>query len=68
MLLQKTNTVKFDPSLKEHRDAVRAFVVRQAWVDSPFRFSHDPAYSSVVEQVQVKLLNWFLAQETMSTY
>ena len=68
MLLQTPKAVKFDPSLKEHRDAVRAFVVRRAWVDSPFRFSHDPAYSSVVEQVQVKLLNWFLAQETIPKY
>jgi hypothetical protein len=63
MLLQKPNTVKFDPANKAHRAAVRAFMVRRAWGDSHIRFTHDPAYGSVVEQVQVKLLNWFMAQE-----
>ena len=63
MLLQMPKTIKFDPSLKEHRAAVRAFMKRRAWMDSPIRFSHDPAYGSVVEQVQVKLLQWYMEQE-----
>ena len=64
MLLKPTDTVVFDPSNKEHRAAVRLFMRRKAWVDSPMRFSPDPAYnSSVAEQVQTKLLQWYLDQE-----
>ena len=64
MLLKPTDTVSFDPSNKEHRTAVRLFMKRKAWVDSPLRFSPDPAYnSSVAEQVQTKLLQWYLDQE-----
>ena len=64
MLLKRQELVEFNPSDKEHRNAVRLFMKRKAWVDSPMRFSPDPAYnSSVAEQVQAKLLQWFLDQE-----
>lgn len=63
MLLKHTETVEFNPALKEHRAAVRAFLRRRAWNDSPIRFTHDPAYGSVAEQVQSKLLAWYLAKE-----
>lgn len=62
-MLQKTKAVEFDPSLKAHRDAVRMFFKRRAWVDSPLRFSHNPEYGSVVDQVQEKLVQWYLARE-----
>jgi hypothetical protein len=63
-LLKRIDSVKFDPSNKEHRAAVRAFMRRKAWVDSSMRFTPDPAYnSSVAEQVQTKLLQWYLDQE-----
>ena len=64
MILQKTNPIEFDPSNKEHRFAVAAFMKRTAWVDSKFRFSYDPAYGSVSDQVKVKLLHWYIEQET----
>ena len=63
MLLKIQGTVAFDPANKEHRLAVKAFMKRQAWADSPFRFSYDPAYGSVAHQVQAKLLDWYIEQE-----
>lgn len=63
MLLTLPATVEFDPSKKAHRDAVRAFMVRHAWVDSPIRFAYDPAYGSIAAQVQTKLLQWYMDKE-----
>ncbi len=63
MFLKKTDTVAFDPANKEHRAAVICFLKRRAWADSPIRFTHDPAYGSVSDQVQSKLLIWYAAQE-----
>ena len=65
MLLKKTELVDFDPSKKEHRAAVKAFLKRTAWGDSPVRFKHDPEYSaaSVADQVQSKLLQYYLSKE-----
>lgn len=63
MLLKHQETIKFDPSKKEHRAAVAAFLKRRAWSDSPFRFAYDPDYGSVAEQVQAKLLDWYLQKE-----
>lgn len=63
MFLKRQEPITFDPSNREHRAAVRAFMKRRAWVDSPIRFSHDPQYGSVAEQVQAKLLDWYIAQE-----
>lgn len=63
MLLTLPATVEFDPSKKAHRDAVRAFMKRQAWVDSPIRFAYDPAYGSIAAQVQSKLLKWYMDKE-----
>jgi len=63
MLLKRQETVVFDPTNKEHRAAVRAFLKRKAWVDSPIRFAHDPIYGSVADQVQAKLLQWYADQE-----
>jgi hypothetical protein len=61
--LKKPETVGFNPSNKSHRVAVRLYMKRKAWGDSPLRFAHDPAFSNVVDQVQTKLLQWFLDQE-----
>ncbi len=36
---------------------------RKAWVDCPLRFTHDPQYGSVAEQVQIKMLDWYMTQE-----
>ena len=63
MYLSKPATISFDPSKKDHRAAARAFLKRKAWVDSPLRFSHDPSYTSIADQVQSKLLNWYMSQE-----
>lgn len=63
MLLTLPATVEFDPSKKAHRDAVRAFMKRQAWVDSPIRFAYDPAYGSIADQVRSKLLQWYMDKE-----
>ena len=63
MFLQPPKTVKFDPSNKAHRASVRAYMKRRAWSDAPIRFAHDPMYGSVPEQVQTKLLAWYLEKE-----
>jgi len=63
MFLKRQEIVSFNPELKTHRAAVRSFMKRRAWVDSPLRFMHDPSYGSVAEQVQSKLLDWYIAQE-----
>lgn len=62
-LLKRPDTVDFDPANKEHRLAVHAFMRRKAWMDSPLKFSHDPTYGSVADQVQAKLLRWYADQE-----
>jgi hypothetical protein len=64
MILQKQNTVAFDPSNPRHRIAVASFMKRTAWADSDFRFTHDPAFGSVADQVKVKMLHWYIAQDT----
>lgn len=63
MLLNKIATVEFDPSNKEHRAAVHSFMKRQAWVDSPIRFSYDPKYGSIAAQVRAKLFDWYVSQD-----
>lgn len=63
MLLKRPEFVVFDPSIKEHRQAVRAFMKRKAWSDSPLKFTHDPKFGSVADQVQSKLLYWYAEQE-----
>ena len=63
MILKKPNTVTFDPNDRTHRAVVRAFMRRRAWADSPIRFNYDPTYGSIAEQVQMKLLHWYMAQE-----
>ena len=63
MLLKRQETVEFDPSNKEHRAAVSAFLKRKAWIDSPIRFTYDPTYGSVADQVQYMLLQWYINQE-----
>lgn len=63
MYLKRQEIVEFDPNNKAHRAAARAFLKRKAWVDSPLRFAHDTGYGSVAEQIQSKLLDWYVAQE-----
>lgn len=66
MLLNRKIPVDFDPSNKLHRHAVKLFMKRRAWADSPLRFTHDPTYGSVIEQVQSKLLEWYIARESFA--
>lgn len=66
MLLEKQEVVKFDPAKKAHREAAAAFLVRRAWGDSPLRFAHDPAYGSVADQVEKKLLAYYMAKEKLN--
>lgn len=63
MILHKMNTVAFDASNKLHRKAVASFMKRNAWADSPIRFSHDPEYGSVADQVKAKMLAWYINRE-----
>lgn len=62
-LLKRPDSIEFDPSIKEHRVAVRLYMKRKAWSDSPLKFAHDPAFGNVADQVQTKLLQWYLDQE-----
>ena len=63
MPIQHQQTVKFDPSNKEHRAAVGIFLKRRAWGDVPFRFANDPKYGSIADQVEAKLLQWYVDKE-----
>lgn len=63
-ILQHTQPVQFNPADPAHRKAVANFMKRTAWADSEFRFAHDPAFGSVADQVKVKLLHWYIAQDT----
>ena len=63
MYLKRPEIVQFDASNKHHRAAARAFLRRKAWVDCPLRFAHDTGYGSVSEQIQTKMLEWYVAQE-----
>jgi hypothetical protein len=67
MILRPYPIVDFDPTKKEHRAAANAFLRRGAWMDSPLRFSHDSAFSSVSDQVRAKLLNWYVNREFKAT-
>ena len=64
MILEKTNTVAFDPTNKDHRIAVATFMKRNAWGDTEYRFTHDPAFGNVADQVKIKLLHWYVGQDT----
>lgn len=66
MLLKRRETVDFDPTKKEHRAAAAAFMRRRAWNDSPIRFSYDPNFGSVAEQVEKKLLSYYLAKDKLA--
>lgn len=66
MLLKRRETVDFDPSKKTHREAVAAFLQRRAWGDSPLRFNHDPNFGSVADQVEKKLLAYYLAKDKLT--
>lgn len=63
MFLKNHDTVNFNAANKGHRQAVALFLKRNAWIDSPIRFSYDPTYGSVSEQVQVKLVQYYLDKE-----
>ena len=64
MILQRPNTIPFNPANKSHRMAVASFLKRNAWADSPYRFSYDPEYGSIADQVKAKMLVWYMAQES----
>jgi len=66
MSLKKVDTVVFDPSKKAHREAVAAFLQRGSWSDSPIRFAYDPAFGSVADMVQSKLLRYYLAKDRLT--
>jgi hypothetical protein len=63
MILCHQETIKFDASNKEHRDAVRCFMKRFAWADSPIRFAPSPVYSNLVHEIREEMLQWYMAQE-----
>lgn len=63
MILRHKNTIDFDPNNKDHRQAVKDFMIRNHWSDTELRFNLDPTYSSIIHQVQEKLLKWYIQQE-----
>jgi hypothetical protein len=66
MPLEKPNTVKFDPSKKAHRESAAAFMQRRAWGDSPIRFSHDPIYGCIADQIEKKLLAYYMSKDKLN--
>jgi len=63
MILRPAHRIEFDPSLVEHRDAVRDYMKRFAWSDTKFRFNDNPNFGSIHHMVQEKMLIWYMAQE-----
>ncbi len=66
MPLEKQATVKFDPTKKVHRESAAAFLRRRSWNDSPLRFSHDPTYGSIADQVEKKLLAFYMSKDKLN--
>lgn len=66
MPLEKQATVKFDPAVKAHREAAAAFLRRRAWNDSPIRFADDPAFGSVADQVEKKMLAFYMGKDKLT--
>jgi hypothetical protein len=66
MPLEKQNTVKFDPSKKAHRASAAAFMRRRSWSDAPIRFSHDPAFGCVADQIEKKLLTYYMSKDKLT--
>lgn len=64
MILQRTETVNFNPAKAEHRAAVASFMKRTAWGDSKLRFTHDPKFSSVADQVRSRMLDWYISRDS----
>lgn len=62
-MLYHPKTIQFDPSKREHREAVRDFMRRKHWGDTNLRFSYDPTYGSISQQIQEKLLSWYIFKE-----
>lgn len=63
MVLQRTIRVAFNPNLKDHRNAVIAFMKRNAWVDTSYRFVLEQNYESVADQVKDQLLKWYVEHD-----
>ena len=63
MILNNPDLVNFDPTNIAHRDAVKGFMKNRTWGNTNLRFTVDQEYSSVAIQVQVRLLEWYIAQE-----
>lgn len=66
MTLQRAETVIFNPAILEHRMAVKAYLKRNAWVDTNIRFRLDPKFGSLIEQIRSKMLNWYIEQESLA--
>lgn len=66
MTINTTPAVDFNPQDPTHRMAVARFMKRYAWNDAGIRFTHDPEYGNLVDQVKDKLLKFYLAQEATS--
>jgi hypothetical protein len=64
MILQRTETVNFNPAKQEHRAAVVAFMKRTAWSDTKLRFTHDPKFNSIADQVRARMLEWYISEDT----
>ena len=62
-ILNKQERIAFNPAKKEHREAIKRFMVRKAWADTDLRFAHDPNYESLVEQTQTELLKWYMEKD-----
>lgn len=63
MFLKTPAVVDFDPNNREHRQAVRDFRRRRAWGDTSLRFTYDPKFGSIANQVESKMLEWYLSRE-----
>jgi hypothetical protein len=56
--------VKFDPSLKEHRQIYYKFVENRSWGSSPYRFICPEDHGmDLVTMIQRQLIDWYVHKE-----
>ena len=66
MTINTPPTVAFDPANQQHRMAVGRFMKRYSWADAGIRFSYEPEYNNLVDQIKDRLLKHYLQQEPVA--
>lgn len=62
MILTRKQAVEFDPTNREHREAVHHFLKFKSWGPDAPKFAHDHT-NNMAHFVQEKLLMWYLDKD-----